>query len=457
MIKLGIIIGNRGFFPAHLCDTGRKQILATLEKLGIGVVTLPKTATKFGAVESLEDAQKCADLFKQNAGKIDGILVTLPNFGDERGVANALRWSGLQRARARSRLQRRSAEHDHQGPPRSASAARCRSATTSANTTFPFTLTRLHTCRARPARASAQDLAGFCRDLPRRQGAEKPAHRRARRPAHGVQHRSLQRKIAGTVRHQHRDARPVRIVRLGRQAEGRRRGGGSQAGGNSELRCRQVHPAGRAVEDGQVRRGGGQVDEANAPQRHRHSMLDGDGGILRRRALHADEHDEQHADEQRVRGGHHGHGGDVCDGPGQRQAQRAGGLEQQLRRRPGQGRRFPLQQPAQGRVRRQRRGHAGDGLPGNHRRHGRQGKHLRHRRGPREGRAVHLPAREHRRCGGQNPRLRRRRRVDQRPAENVRRLRRGAGFRISRSCCATFARTASNITSPSTRRASPPA
>ena len=116
MITLGIIVGNRGFFPAHLCDTGRKEILATLEKLGIGVVALPVNATKFGAVESMEDAQKCADLFKQNAGKIDGILVTLPNFGDERGVANALRWSGLRVPVLDPRLQRRSADHDHQGP-----------------------------------------------------------------------------------------------------------------------------------------------------------------------------------------------------------------------------------------------------------------------------------------------------------------------------------------------------
>ncbi len=94
-ITLGVIVGNRGFFPAHLCDTGRKEILAILSKLGIGTVTLSTTATKFGAVESLSDAQKCAELFKENAGKIDGFLVTLPNFGDERGVANAIRWSGL--------------------------------------------------------------------------------------------------------------------------------------------------------------------------------------------------------------------------------------------------------------------------------------------------------------------------------------------------------------------------
>ena len=94
-ITLGVIVGNRGFFPAHLCDSGRKQILATLEKAGIRAVILGVKATRFGAVESMSDAQLCADLFREKAGKIDGILVTLPNFGDERGVANAIRWSGL--------------------------------------------------------------------------------------------------------------------------------------------------------------------------------------------------------------------------------------------------------------------------------------------------------------------------------------------------------------------------
>ncbi|MBZ5497473.1 MAG: L-fucose/L-arabinose isomerase family protein [Acidobacteriia bacterium] len=95
MTTLGIIVGNRGFFPDRLCDSGRKEILKTLDKLGIGTVILPQAATKFGSVESLADAQQCAELFKQNSGKIDGILVTLPNFGDERGVANAIRWAGL--------------------------------------------------------------------------------------------------------------------------------------------------------------------------------------------------------------------------------------------------------------------------------------------------------------------------------------------------------------------------
>ncbi len=95
MITLGIIVGNRGFFPDHLCDSGRKEILNVLERAGVHPVILPATATKFGAVETMEDAQKCADLFKANRERIDGIVVTLPNFGDERGVANAIRWSGL--------------------------------------------------------------------------------------------------------------------------------------------------------------------------------------------------------------------------------------------------------------------------------------------------------------------------------------------------------------------------
>ena len=95
MVTLGVILGNRGFFPAHLCESGRKQILATLERLGIKAILLPTDATTYGAVESLSDSQKCADLFKVHRDEIDGVLVTLPNFGDERGVANALRWSGL--------------------------------------------------------------------------------------------------------------------------------------------------------------------------------------------------------------------------------------------------------------------------------------------------------------------------------------------------------------------------
>jgi L-fucose isomerase-like protein len=92
---VGVVVGNRGFFPDHLCKTGREAILKVLEEEGIGAVALTPEDTSFGSVETPGDAQKCADLFRQHRSEIDGVLVTLPNFGDERAVANTLRWAGL--------------------------------------------------------------------------------------------------------------------------------------------------------------------------------------------------------------------------------------------------------------------------------------------------------------------------------------------------------------------------
>ncbi len=66
-----------------------------LEKEGINAIALSPEDTQYGSIESLSDAQKCADLFKAHRDEIDGVLVTLPNFGDERAIANALRWADL--------------------------------------------------------------------------------------------------------------------------------------------------------------------------------------------------------------------------------------------------------------------------------------------------------------------------------------------------------------------------
>lgn len=95
-VTLGIIIGNRGFFPDHLCITGRETILKVLKEEGIEAILLDKDLTKAaGSVATNTDAQMCADLFKQNREKIDGVLITLPNFGEERPIANTLRWANL--------------------------------------------------------------------------------------------------------------------------------------------------------------------------------------------------------------------------------------------------------------------------------------------------------------------------------------------------------------------------
>ena len=92
---IAVVVGNRGFFDDRVVGEGRRIILATLRELGIETVVLDETATKMGAVETWDDAVKCADLFRQHREKIAGVLVTLPNFGDEKGIADAIRLSGL--------------------------------------------------------------------------------------------------------------------------------------------------------------------------------------------------------------------------------------------------------------------------------------------------------------------------------------------------------------------------
>jgi L-fucose isomerase-like protein len=95
-VTLGVIIGNRSFFPSHLCETGRATVFEVLEDEGINIIALSPEDTTYGSVESLSDARKCAALFKEHKEEIDGILVTLPNFGDERAIANTLRWANLE-------------------------------------------------------------------------------------------------------------------------------------------------------------------------------------------------------------------------------------------------------------------------------------------------------------------------------------------------------------------------
>src|SRR5512146_2125962 len=92
---LGVIVGNRDFFPDRLITEGRRDILALFKEMEIEPVILEETDTKLGSVETYTHAKACADLFKKNRDRIDGVLVTLPNFGDERGVADTIKLSGL--------------------------------------------------------------------------------------------------------------------------------------------------------------------------------------------------------------------------------------------------------------------------------------------------------------------------------------------------------------------------
>src|ERR1700761_1506257 len=92
---LGVIYGNRDFFPDQLVTEARADIAKLFGKLGIKAVQLAESDSKLGGVETHADARKCAELFRHHAGQIDGVLVCLPNFGDEKGVADTLKLSKL--------------------------------------------------------------------------------------------------------------------------------------------------------------------------------------------------------------------------------------------------------------------------------------------------------------------------------------------------------------------------
>jgi L-fucose isomerase-like protein len=92
---LGVIIGNRDFFPDKLVAEARTEIVALFEKLNITPILLTDTDTKLGGVETFKEAQRCAELFKKHAADIQGILVVLPNFGDEKGVAETIKLANL--------------------------------------------------------------------------------------------------------------------------------------------------------------------------------------------------------------------------------------------------------------------------------------------------------------------------------------------------------------------------
>lgn len=88
----GVIIGTRAYFNSELARDVRKQLLKTLEDNGYDYVILPEDATPTGSssIETREDGLKCAELFRANRDRIDGIIVSLPNFGFEIGIINAI-------------------------------------------------------------------------------------------------------------------------------------------------------------------------------------------------------------------------------------------------------------------------------------------------------------------------------------------------------------------------------
>ncbi len=90
-----LFFGNRGFFPASLQADARKELKAALNKLGHKTITLATQATRNGAVETPKEGEIYAQFLRKNRGKFGGVILCLPNFGDETGAIAALKDCGV--------------------------------------------------------------------------------------------------------------------------------------------------------------------------------------------------------------------------------------------------------------------------------------------------------------------------------------------------------------------------
>ena len=94
-LTFGVIVGTRSCFSAELARLGRQQLLERIQAAGHRSLILPAAETPTGAIETLADARKCAEFLSQHRKELDGLIVCLPNFGDELGIVNAVHWAKL--------------------------------------------------------------------------------------------------------------------------------------------------------------------------------------------------------------------------------------------------------------------------------------------------------------------------------------------------------------------------
>jgi L-fucose isomerase-like protein len=93
--KFALFFGNRGFFPASLQIEARAELPRVLKAAGHDFIMMDETATRYGAVETPREGEAFANFLRDNRGNYDGVILSLPNFGDENGAISALKDAGV--------------------------------------------------------------------------------------------------------------------------------------------------------------------------------------------------------------------------------------------------------------------------------------------------------------------------------------------------------------------------
>lgn len=90
-MKLALLVANRGFFPSTVIDSARAEMLQAAEKAGVELLVMDSSLTRYGAVETREEGEIYAEFLAKHYGEYDGLIICLPNFGDENGIKEAIK------------------------------------------------------------------------------------------------------------------------------------------------------------------------------------------------------------------------------------------------------------------------------------------------------------------------------------------------------------------------------
>lgn len=90
-MKIALLIANRGFFPSSVISSAREEMLDAFARAGIEAIYPDEFSTRYGAVETLQEGRVFADFLEEHRGEYAGLVICLPNFGDENGIKAAIR------------------------------------------------------------------------------------------------------------------------------------------------------------------------------------------------------------------------------------------------------------------------------------------------------------------------------------------------------------------------------
>ena len=90
-ITFAILFGNRGFFPGSVIAAAREEMCEAVARAGAEALCMDASLTRYGAIETREEGEIFADFLKAHEGEYDGLIICLPNFGDENGIKEAIK------------------------------------------------------------------------------------------------------------------------------------------------------------------------------------------------------------------------------------------------------------------------------------------------------------------------------------------------------------------------------